>query len=65
MRSTDRIVMVGPEGGWADDELAGDDGMAVERVALGEHVLRAETAAITAGVLLTTLRAGLVADSGE
>ena len=70
LRSTDRIVMVGPEGGWADDELAGDGGLSgdrraqVERVALGEHVLRAETAAITAGVLLTTLRAGLVADSG-
>ena len=30
---------------------------------MAEHVLRAETAAITAGVLLTTLRAGLVAEA--
>lgn len=45
-------VLVGPEGGWADEELA----LGIPRVGLGRHVLRAETAAITAGVLLTTLR---------
>ncbi len=60
LRAGDRAVVVGPEGGWDDDELQVDDGT-VERVALGEHVLRAETAAITAGALLTTLRSGLVA----
>lgn len=64
MRATDRVVLVGPEGGWATDELSRSGDAPVERVALGDHVLRAETAAITAGVLLTTLRAGLVADSG-
>jgi 16S rRNA (uracil1498-N3)-methyltransferase len=58
----DRIVVVGPEGGWDDDELE-VSGRSLDRVGLGDHVLRAETAAITAGVLLTTLRAGLVADS--
>lgn len=62
LRAGDRKVLVGPEGGWADEELTGPGG-AVDRVALGEHVLRAETAAITAGALLTALRAGLVADS--
>jgi 16S rRNA (uracil1498-N3)-methyltransferase len=41
-------VLVGPEGGWDDGEV----GLAVPRVGLGEHVLRAETAAITAAVLL-------------
>jgi 16S rRNA (uracil1498-N3)-methyltransferase len=61
LRREDHVVMVGPEGGWADGELATPTGEA-ERVALGEHVLRAETAAITAGALLTTLRAGLVAE---
>lgn len=60
----DRIVMVGPEGGWADGELDTPNG-AVERVALGEHVLRAETAAITAGVVLATLRAALVRPAGR
>jgi 16S rRNA (uracil1498-N3)-methyltransferase len=59
----DRIIMVGPEGGWADGELDTSSGSA-ERIALGEHVLRAETAAITAGVVLTTLRAGLVRPAG-
>lgn len=64
LRRSDRVVLVGPEGGWDEGELCRADGGKVERVALGEHVLRAETAAITAGALLTTLRAGLVADSG-
>ncbi len=59
----DRVILVGPEGGWADGELDRASNP-VERVALGEHVLRAETAAITAGVVLTTLRAGLVRPSG-
>lgn len=51
----DRLVLVGPEGGWEPSELKG-----VESVTLGEHVLRAETAAITAGALLTALRQGAV-----
>ncbi len=41
-------LLVGPEGGWAPDEL--DLGLPVVR--LGGNVLRAETAAIAAGVLL-------------
>jgi 16S rRNA (uracil1498-N3)-methyltransferase len=60
LRATDRTVLIGPEGGWDDDELSRGGG-SPERVSLGEHVLRAETAAITAGALLTALRAGLSA----
>jgi 16S rRNA (uracil1498-N3)-methyltransferase len=46
--ATLRTVVIGPEGGFTHDELE-----AVERrVGLGEHVLRVETAAIAAGVLL-------------
>lgn len=63
MRRSDRTVLVGPEGGWTTDELRGSDGAPVATVGMAEHVLRAETAAITAGVLLTTLRAGLVAEA--
>jgi 16S rRNA (uracil1498-N3)-methyltransferase len=49
-------IVVGPEGGFADRERA----LARGAVRLGPHVLRAETAAITAGALLVSLRDGLV-----
>ena len=49
------FVMVGPEGGWDDEERAVD----LPRVALATAVLRAETAAITAAALLGARRAGL------
>ena len=51
-------VLVGPEGGWSDGELAAvpED----HHIGLGPNVLRAETAALAAGVLLASLRAGLV-----
>jgi 16S rRNA U1498 N3-methylase RsmE len=44
-------VLVGPEGGWAPEELDG-----ASSVALGPTILRAETAAMAAGVLLADLR---------
>ncbi len=50
--ATATAVAVGPEGGWSDDELA----LAEGRVDLGPTTLRAETAAVAAGVLLTALR---------
>lgn len=46
-------VLVGPEGGWSETEARAE----LRRVRLGDHVLRAETAAIAAGVLLTAHRA--------
>ncbi|HVE93731.1 MAG TPA: 16S rRNA (uracil(1498)-N(3))-methyltransferase [Acidimicrobiales bacterium] len=49
-------IAVGPEGGWSAREL----GHAPLTVDLGENTLRAETAAVAAGVLLTALRAGMV-----
>ena len=54
-----RLVLVGPEGGWSGTEL--DSGL--PRVALGGHILRSETAAVTAGALLCALRSGLVSDT--
>ena len=54
-------VLVGPEGGWSAEELACD----LPRVALGSHVLRAETAAVAAAAVLGALRAGLVAPARD
>lgn len=54
-------ILVGPEGGWSDAERAAAGS---RRISLGPAVLRAETAAVAAGVLLTSLRAGLVGPAG-
>jgi 16S rRNA (uracil1498-N3)-methyltransferase len=54
------LVLVGPEGGWAPEELDAARRRGVPRVALGPHVLRAETAALTLGSLLAALREGIV-----
>jgi 16S rRNA (uracil1498-N3)-methyltransferase len=55
-----RVVAVGPEGGWSADEL--DSGLPT--VGFGLSVLRAETAAVTAGALLVSLRTGTVTAAG-
>ena len=55
------VVLVGPEGGWTPEER----GAGRPTVRLGAHVLRAETAAITAGAVLTALRAGILAGAGQ
>ena len=54
-------VLVGPEGGWAPTERAVD----LPRMALAEHTLRTETAAITAGALLVSLRGTLVSERAD
>jgi 16S rRNA (uracil1498-N3)-methyltransferase len=40
------IALVGPEGGFTDDELCMADRAGVVRISLGPHILRVETAAI-------------------
>ena len=51
------VVLVGPEGGFSPEELAGlDDAGTVGRMAIGPHVLRAETAAIAAAAVLAARR---------
>ena len=55
------LVLVGPEGGWAVEELTAG----LPTVGLGPGVLRTETAAMAAATLLVALRAGLVAPGGE
>jgi 16S rRNA (uracil1498-N3)-methyltransferase len=49
-------VLVGPEGGWDDGELA----CGLPAVGLGPTVLRAETAAMAAAVVLCGLRNGTI-----
>jgi len=55
------VVAVGPEGGWSETEL----GSGLPTVGFGLSVLRAETAAVTAGALMMSLRTGTVAPVGE
>lgn len=51
-------VLIGPEGGWADEEARHVDAT----VGLGPQVLRAETATVVAAALYISLRAGVVAE---
>jgi 16S rRNA (uracil1498-N3)-methyltransferase len=53
-------VLVGPEGGWSEEELAAAEVAGAARVGLGPTVLRAETAALAVAVLLCGLRSGTV-----
>ncbi len=54
LQGADALVMVGPEGGWAEEEL----GAVPDHVGLPGGVLRAETAAVVAAALLCALRGG-------
>ncbi|MXZ98267.1 MAG: 16S rRNA (uracil(1498)-N(3))-methyltransferase [Acidimicrobiaceae bacterium] len=56
----ENFVLVGPEGGWADAELAAVD----RQVCLGPHIMRAETAAIAAAALLGARRGGHLPAAG-
>ncbi|HWM19163.1 MAG TPA: RsmE family RNA methyltransferase [Ilumatobacteraceae bacterium] len=49
--AADRVIAIGPEGGWTPEELA----LAQDRVALGDAVLRVETAALVACVEMRRL----------
>lgn len=41
-------LIIGPEGGWAEEELSQALARGCQQVSLGAHILRAETAAVTA-----------------
>jgi 16S rRNA (uracil1498-N3)-methyltransferase len=60
-----RLIAIGPEGGFSPEELAQGSDQGYGTVGFGGGVLRAETAAVAAGVLLTQLRAGTVAEMGD
>jgi 16S rRNA (uracil1498-N3)-methyltransferase len=53
-------VLVGPEGGWSSEERAAAIAAGAPSVAVGAHVLRSETAAVTVGALLCARRSGLI-----
>jgi 16S rRNA (uracil1498-N3)-methyltransferase len=40
------LVLIGPEGGWSKEEMLAAEQAAIQPMTLGEHILRAETAAI-------------------
>lgn len=52
---TAATALVGPEGGWTDEEIARAIGAGWNLVTLGGRILRAETAAITVAALLQYL----------
>ncbi|MAY74059.1 MAG: hypothetical protein CMJ31_04905 [Phycisphaerae bacterium] len=45
-------ILIGPEGGWSDDERARARSAAVEPVRVGRHIMRIETAAVVAAGLV-------------
>ena len=53
LSGADRLIVVGPEGGFSSNELA-----SATTVSLGESILRAETAAIVAGALMVNMARG-------
>jgi 16S rRNA (uracil1498-N3)-methyltransferase len=40
------LVLIGPEGGWSQEEVQIAEQAGIQPITLGEHILRAETAAI-------------------
>ena len=49
---TDTAIAIGPEGGWSSKELE----VAASTASLGPHILRVETAAVAAAVLMVSRR---------
>ena len=56
----ENFLLVGPEGGWTEGELASVD----RHVCLGPHIMRAETAAIAAAAVLAARRSGHLPGAG-
>jgi len=52
MKDARVAAMIGPEGGWSDDELKQASANGCKIVTLGGRILRAETAAIAVATLL-------------
>jgi 16S rRNA (uracil1498-N3)-methyltransferase len=61
VRSANPVLLIGPEGGFADDESGLLEREGWQRMRLGPYILRAETAAIAGAAIMT---AGLDVDPG-
>ncbi len=46
------LVLIGPEGGWSQEEAQIAEQAGIQPITLGQHILRAETAAIAANSIL-------------
>lgn len=46
------VILIGPEGGWADEELHEADVAGFARWSLGPHIMRIETAAVAAAAIV-------------
>ncbi len=58
LRSAGRVLaLIGPEGGWSDDEIVEAIAAGVRPVSLGPNILRIETAAIALGAIVHSLLA--------
>ncbi len=56
VRAANRVLaLIGPEGGWADDEIVEAIAAGVRPVSLGPNILRIETAAIALGAIVHSL----------
>ncbi len=60
----DHFLLVGPEGGFTQDEMDQALANGAHLVGLGPYVLRVETAAVVAGAAMVLMRDGLVAEAG-
>jgi len=57
------IALIGPEGGWSDEELESLHGCGCKAVTLGPRVLRTETAALVAITLIQNAKGDLAPQS--
>jgi 16S rRNA (uracil1498-N3)-methyltransferase len=53
------LILIGPEGGWSKEEVQIAEQANVVPITLGQHILRAETAAIAAISILQSRLGGL------
>jgi 16S rRNA (uracil1498-N3)-methyltransferase len=54
-RPSTSAILIGPEGGWTDEEVANGRAHGITPVTLGPRILRAETAAIVSAALILHL----------
>jgi 16S rRNA (uracil1498-N3)-methyltransferase len=51
------LIVIGPEGGWTDEEVSELAGAGLTGVSLGDTILRVETAAVSAAAIMAAIAA--------